>query len=312
MEHTEQHFDERLIKVVCIEYCTSESRYLCEDSHSVQIPEDLFSRVMGTNRDGKPMYVRIVNSRDHSKSIVLGKVEPSVKTFNSDKTMCIIPSWVLQKLNIDSFNGYVDLFIVNYNDVPRPKYIKIKANISSYAGWNDVKERIEERLGQFNCININDTIVIDNVRFTITELKDKNNNDVTFASTFDESDVILDFDMPDDLVEKEKQRKLEDEARKKALAERKLQKATDPISDKKSRDIPEPKQKFHVGGGARVKTFSELKHEEDEDMEKKIDVFATPGYKLSSNPTNYKPTREELARIALERIERMKKEAQSK
>lgn len=312
MSQSNKHLGERLIKTICVEYCTDEFRYLCDDSHFVQIPEDLYSKVLNTITDGTPMYFKIVNSKDHSKSIVLGKIEPSIKTPNSDKTTCLLPLWILQKLNIDSFNGYVDLFNINYNDVPRPGFIKLKANISSYTEWSNVKERIEERLGYFNCINIGDNIKIDDVKFTITELKDKNKNDIKFASTFDETDVVLDFDIPDDLVEKEKRRKIEEENTKKSLAIQRMNNLSNSINQNKSNISSDEvqklnkTQKFHVGGGANVKTFSELNNDEER---KNVDVFATKGYKLTSKSTNYKPSREELAKITLDRIEKMKNES---
>lgn len=190
------------IQAVCVEYCISDQKYLDEDSHTILIPENIFYDFINLKslheKSSLPLYVGIRNSKILNKRLYFGRIEPSINTGNSTNEMAILPKWVIDELELDGITDVIDIVYIS-----NPKivdYIKVKANISDYVNFPDIKTILEEKLNQYNCININTFFIVGHVRFKIIELKDQNGDDINFGSIFDR-EIKIDFDVPEDYLE---------------------------------------------------------------------------------------------------------------
>ena len=256
------------IKTISIEFCTDEKKYTVPDSHYIQIPQKIYQQYLNDKNKDDPLYIGIRNSNSIDKCLYFGRVEPSIKTDNSSEDMCLMPGWVMDKININKYGGLIDIVLIK-DHMKKLGYIKIKGNVSSYAKWDDIKERLEEKLSQYNCINVDDVLYVDNVIFTILELKDLKGNNVKFGSTFNTT-VNLDFEVPDDIKEKEELLRAE------LLKKEEMKKI--------------PSKPREVQSGRNLMTFNDLNNQE------KKEYFIGTGNKLTSEKIIY-PSKEERAKL---------------
>ena len=200
------------IDCICIDYCTDEERYIDKDSHFVHIPRNVYENFLELKtRHGKntePLYIGIRNVLNKDKKLHFGRVEPSVNSSNSNHTMALLPKWVFDRLEITDLIGKID--IVYIKNPQKIDYIKVRGDKSSYVKFRDIKTMLENKLGSYNCLNLNEKFHIEDVTFTVTEIKNKDGNDIEYGSLHN-SDVKIDFELPDDLVEIEKEKKKEEE-----------------------------------------------------------------------------------------------------
>lgn len=267
------------VSTICIDNCTDEERYINPDSHFIHIPKKVYLDWMEfKDREGRstnPLYVGIRNSNNVEKRLYFGRVEPSVNSSNSNHEMCLLPRWVIEKLEIDEFGGLVD--IVYVKNPPTIDYIKVRGNKSSYVNFRDIKSMLEQKLCVYNCLNIDEKIHIEDVIFNVIEIKDIHGNSINFGSIFN-TDVKIDFDLPDDLVEK-------------AEEQRKLASITK-IPDSKGRQL-----QF----GSHVHTMND--NEEKEEKSTYV-PFQGPGLKMVAAPDR-KMTKEELRRFNADRFTKL-------
>ena len=307
------------IRAICVEFCTDEERYNVKDSHFIQIPQEMYQKFLQHKNVNEPLYIGISKSGSFSpdlESLYFGRVEPSIRSANSSIKMCLLPGWIMDKLNIDRFDGLVDIVLIREElHIKKLGYIKIKGNISSYVSWDNIRERLEDKLSQYNCINLGDILYIDDVIFTVTELKDLDDNIVRYGSTFNTT-VNLDFEVPDDLREKELKR-IEDENKRKEESDRlKL--------ERKEREDREKREKKEINKGekinrkehkfgAKIFGFDDLANKESieektDEGDKKEEHFKGQGNKLTSNTDFKPPTREERVKMIQERLLKEKME----
>lgn len=190
------------IQAICVEYCIEDESYLKDDSHIIFIPEKIFYDFINlksiNERSSFPLYVGIRNSQAINKRLYFGRIEPSINTANSTNEMAILPRWVVDNLEIDGISETIDIVFIS-----TPKlidYIKVKANISDYVKFPNIKEILEEKLSTYNCVNINTYFIVENVRFKIIEIRDVKGIDINFGSLFDQ-EIKIDFDLPEDYIE---------------------------------------------------------------------------------------------------------------
>jgi hypothetical protein len=279
------------IVAVSVGFCSDEQRYNTPDSHYIQIPEQLFNNFMHRADIEKPLFVGVCNSQNPHMCLYFGKVEPTIRTENSSSDMCLLPEWAMNRLQLDSYGDRVDIEIMNEEyHIKKLGYIKMRANISSYTKWENIKDIIEIKLGDCNCVNNGDEFYINDVIFTIVELKDHSGNIIECGSTF-RTETNLDFEIPDDLRELERKRSEEEFKR----AEEKIKLAS----------LPKAPQKDHkhsgVSFGSRVVTLKDT-HEEIKESQ----YFTGQGNKLSTDTTNRIPTREERVAMILKRLKEEK------
>ncbi len=272
------------IDCISIEFCTEEPRYLQNDSHFIQIPVRLFNSMIS---NGEPLYIGIQNSITH-KRLYFGRVEPSIRSPNSTIDMCIMPNWVLEKLGLELIGGKVDIvkMIPNVN-INKLGFIKIRGEKSGYVNWSDIKERLEDKISQFNCLNLGDHFIIDDIKFIVTELRDKNNNLCDYGSTFN-TDVKLEFEVPDDLVEKERKEKerierIEKERKERIEKERNERERIEKVN-KSNKSNKNQRENRH---GMKLMTFNDIKDNDENDKndtkeskEEKHEYFSGPGLKV--------------------------------
>lgn len=267
---------------ICVDFCIDEQRFLEKDSHYVQISQNIYNNFLDVKSDlydnnEEPLYIGVKNSSNSNSesAIYFGRVEPSIDTNNSTSNMCLLPEWVMNKLEIDLYGGEIDIVMIK--KMKKIGFIKIKANISEYAKWDNIKELLEEKISQFNCINLGDEIHINNVIFRIVELQDSKGKIVNFGSIVNTT-VNLDFDIPDDYVEPIKPPEKKPHVKQKARAET--------VENKTS----------HKNSGSKMKTFSDLINEENSPDDGEYKPFSEKGLLLDSkNKSHKKLTREEIA-----------------
>lgn len=192
------------IQTLCIEYCTEESKYVDPDSHFIHIPRNIYLNWLEIkSNEGKelePLYVAIRNSEEKENRLYFGRVEPSVNSSNSNHEMCLLPRWAIERLHLDDFNGKIDIVYVKKPQII--DYMKVKGNKSSYVKFRDIKTMLENKLCSYNCLNLNEQFHLEDVRFTVTEIKNIKGENINYG-TIHNSDVKIDFEIPEDLEREE-------------------------------------------------------------------------------------------------------------
>lgn len=277
------------IRAASVGFCSDELRYNLPDSHHIQIPEQLFNNFMDRSDLDKPLFIGICNSQKTNLCLYFGRVEPTLRTENSSGDMCLLPDWVMNKLELDLFGDFVDIEIMREGyHIKKLGYIKIRCNVSSYSKWDNIKELLEIKIGSYNCVNTGDEFHIDDVIFTIVQLKDHEGNIIECGSTY-QTETNLDFEIPDDL------RELEYAHRKEMLDEE--EKRIQYIKEKKNISV-DTKESRHIKFGAHISTLND-----DTKEETKHEYFTGKGLKLSDNSSNRILTREERAELIMKRIQ---------
>lgn len=264
------------VPVISILFCTEELRYTDPESRFIHIPKDIYFNFLEIKRrEGKatlPLFVGVRNNLDVKKRLYFGRVEPSIVTENSTHDNILLPEWAINLLGIESIGSTLDLV---YESRPFSiGYMKVRGNKSCYAKFKDVKLMLEQKLSNYNCLNLNETFSIsegEDVLFTITSLKDKDGNEIDCGAIYN-VEVKIDFDIPDDLVEIERLKKL------------------NPVEPVKMN----PHREF----GSKIHTFSEIGEEEHKSDYK---PFEGPGLKLTEE-SQRKLTRQELAELRLKKM----------
>lgn len=244
------------VTCVCIDYCTDQEKYLDIDSRFIHIPVNIYNSWMGLKnthgRSNHPLFVGLRNTQDDTKKVYFAKVEPSFQSNNSTKDIILLPKWAMNRLGISSEFDIVDMVYVRIPN--KVTYIKVKGNNSSYSHKNNIKTLLERKLSNFWCINLGETFKLDDVTFTVTQIKDNQNQDIPYGSIV-HADVNFDFDIPDDMVETEKKVQKQPE-------ERVLQKA-------KNSQIQEPIKSF----SSNVRTIQNMNGQDNT-------VFSSGGIKM--------------------------------
>lgn len=262
------------IPCLCIDFCTEESKYVDADSHFIHIPRDIYLNWLQLKstqgKETEPLYVAIRNSEEKDNRLYFGRVEPSVNSTNSNHTMCLLPKWAIDRLHLDDFTGKVDIVYVKRPQ--RIDYVKVRGDKSSYVKFRDIKVMLEDKLSSYNCLNLNEKFHLEDVIFTVTSIKNSEGNDINYG-TMHESEVKIDFDLPDDLVEEERK--------------------------EKEKNIIKGK-KLHFGADI---------HGMSEPEEKKSDYipFQGEGLKLNNEPAK-KLSKEELRKLNAERFSKITEE----
>lgn len=269
------------ISCICVDYCTEEERYIDPESHFIHVPRDIYHNLIELkSREGKdnlPLYVGIRNVDNKENKLYFGRVEPSVNSSNSNHTMALLPRWVFDKLEIRELIGKID--IVYVKNPQKIDYIKVRGDKSSYVKFRDIKSMLESKLSSYNCLNLNEKFHIEDVTFIVTEIKDEDGDDIQFGSLF-EREVKIDFELPDDLVAEEKERK---------------------ELEKKKSEIVHKESKIHFG--SHVHTMNE------EVTEHKTNYvpFQGDGMKLESK-SDHKLSKEEMREMRLRALLSKKEE----
>lgn len=279
------------IKVICINYCTDEAKYLDHNSHFIHIPRKIYYRFLDIKKlqgkEEKPLYVGVRNPLNKTKRLCFGRVEPSVVTPNSTHDMILLPEWAIENLELNGISDVVDLVYINQ---PQPiVYLKIRGNNSSYVKHPNIKLALEDKLSNCNCLNVGEIFTIEDVKFTITEIKNANGTILEYGAVFD-SEVNLDFEVPDDLAEEERKRLAN------PPMERILQKASDSTNEIKSKTkVINPNTKLHKYG-SRIHTFNG-----DTEKEEQIKSFDGPGMKLQNDQCK-KLSKSEIMEMRLKKL----------
>jgi hypothetical protein len=166
-----------------------------------------------------------------------------------EENIIVVPYWIISKLNLEQFDTVVVHHIQSIN-IKQIGRIKIRATISDYAMWEDIKKILENELSQFRIINCGDVISIYGIEFYIVELFEKTTLDTVVSGSIYNTDVELDFDLPmDDALQDEMIKPQEDEYKylsRRMLAEHKARLAIlDSMSPEEYSKLPDHDKSRH-------------------------------------------------------------------
>ena len=165
-------------------------------SHSILIPNYIMESCLNnkTDTDNPILFIEIKDMNDNkitqvSNSLVFGNIEVT------DADVCVLPFWAMSKLQLLEF-GKVS--IENANFIKKIGFIKLKANISNYVYWEDIKKILENELENYRCLSVEDVICIADVEFYVTELRDIDSIIISNGSLFN-TEPSIEFDVPTDI-----------------------------------------------------------------------------------------------------------------
>jgi hypothetical protein len=161
------------------------------ESHIIALPNQCFDQIMSID-ESTFITVSINNA------IQIGNCEVV-----PEENIVVVPHWIISKLNVEQFDTVVVHHIQSSN-IKQIGRIKIRATISDYAMWEDIKKILETELSQFRIINCGDVISIYGIEFYIVELFEKETLEPVVSGSIYNTDVEIDFDLPmDDALQDE-------------------------------------------------------------------------------------------------------------
>ena len=161
------------------------------ESHIIALPNRCFDQIISVD-ESTFITVSINNA------IQIGNCEVV-----QDENIVVVPHWIISKLNVEQFDTVVVHHIQSTN-IKQIGRMKIRATISDYAMWEDIKKILETELSQFRIINCGDLVSIYGIEFYIVELFEKTTLEPVVSGSIYNTDVELDFDLPmDDTLQDE-------------------------------------------------------------------------------------------------------------
>ena len=162
------------------------------ESHIIALPNRCFDQLISNDESSTFITVSINNA------IQIGNCEVV-----HEENIVVVPHWIISKLNVEQFDTVVVCHIQS-SFIKQIGRIKIRATISDYAMWEDIKKILETELSQFRIINCGDVISIYGIEFYIVELFEKETLEPVVSGSIYNTDVELDFDLPmDDALQDE-------------------------------------------------------------------------------------------------------------
>ena len=181
------------------------------ESHIIALPNRCFDQIISVDESSAFITVSINNA------IQIGNCEVV-----HEENIVVVPHWIISKLNVEQFDTVVICHIqpLSIKQIGR---IKIRATISDYAMWEDIKKILETELSQFRIINCGDVVSIYGIEFYIVELYEKTTLEPVISGSIYNTDVELDFDLPmDDALQDEMIQPHEDTSEYKYLSRKML------------------------------------------------------------------------------------------
>jgi hypothetical protein len=170
-----------------------------ENTHSILVPQEALTEFLGKiTDDNSIIYVEItssVSTNPKFRCLVFSNVSSSYTD-----NVVVLPKWSMNKLGIEECSPVT---IEDIHNLRKASHIRLKANRSDYVKWDNIKELLERELISYKCISLDDHVVIYDVDFTVTRILDAQKMMMIDCSLFN-TDVNIEFDRPDDLVELDK------------------------------------------------------------------------------------------------------------
>lgn len=171
-------------------------------SHSILIPNhilDKFLSSMQHDSDDPVLYIEIKDMAGPKDNLIY-KCLVFSDVGSTENDVCVLPYWAMAKLQLEQFSK---VSIENINNIRKVGYIRLKANHSDYAYWDNIKEILERELDKYRCISVGDLISIIDIEFYVIELRDVDNIRMADGSLYD-TEPSIEFDTPTDIEEKER------------------------------------------------------------------------------------------------------------
>jgi hypothetical protein len=138
---------------------------------------------------------------------------------------------------------FVDVNIENVNNLQKIDYIQVRANQSDYVYWSSLKEQLEDNLSKIRAISIGDMINVHGIEFYVCKLKNELDQEILDGSLFN-TDVKIDFDIPSDILEEDRLKKIKEEEERIRLDEERIR-----LDEERIREEEKSKNKLFVGKG---------------------------------------------------------------
>lgn len=163
--------------------------------HSILLPYNVINTILSDcSICNNPIYIKIINTNKDQ----LVEIDNSIIFSNfevHDNNTCVIPYWALSKINLLQFDKVSIQYIY---DISKIGFIKLKANNSNYVYWDNIKKILELELEKYQCLNLGDLIIINEVEFYVTELHDIFSKSINYGSLFN-TEPSIEFDVPIDI-----------------------------------------------------------------------------------------------------------------
>ena len=171
-------------------------------SHSVLVPNYILDRFLSSmhNDNNEPVLYIEIKDMNGPKDNLIYKCLVFSDVGSTENDVCVLPYWAMAKLQLEQF-GKVS--IENINNIRKVGYIRLKANRSDYAYWDNIKEILEKELDKYRCISVGDLISIIDIEFYVIELRDIDNIRMADGSLYN-TEPSIEFDTPTDIEERER------------------------------------------------------------------------------------------------------------
>ena len=240
--------------------------------NTIAIPDNIYYKMINELEDFNPLFVEITKSEEigynqsNCRCLVFGNI------ISIEQDVIVLPYWAMSKFGLEPF---ADVNIENVNNLQKIDYIQVRANQSDYVYWSSLKEQLEDNLSKIRAISIGDMINVHGIEFYVCKIKNELEQEILDGSLFN-TDVKIDFDIPSDILEEDRLKKIREEEERIRLEEE------------------------------RIREEDRIKEEEEKSKNK---LFAGKGYSLGGSNLDQKQrilTREEIAEIVKKRINQNK------
>jgi hypothetical protein len=208
--------------------------------NTIAIPDNIYYKMINELEDFNPLFVEITKSdeigynQSNCRCLIFGNI------ISIEQDVIVLPYWAMSKFGLEPF---VDVNIENVNNLQKIDYIQVRANQSDYVYWSSLKEQLEDNLSKIRAISIGDMINVHGIEFYVCKLKNELDQEILDGSLFN-TDVKIDFDIPSDILEEDRLKKIKEEEERIRLDEERIR-----LDEERIREEEKSKNKLFVGKG---------------------------------------------------------------
>ena len=248
----------------------------------IQIPYPIYVRILNhheRNLDDEVRFLRIKIS--NSKNPKLSYIFTNVGSANN-ASVVLLPEWAMKGLNINSGDN-VDIEYLDVSEqVPDAKYVHLQPETEQYKEWDNIEDNLVPAFLKSRVINKGEVVSVDNIKFTVKKVMDKDNNQIMSGMTYN---VDLEPEILESLekIEEHKQEKRERRRLEKELYERNKEQYLQGFAEDQEKELQklllrnEQDERAFITrmnrfGGLSKMTPVEMKRKEDTDAKKRLEL----------------------------------------
>jgi hypothetical protein len=179
--------------------------------HEIEIPTSIYNDFLEehskiiqekqyTDDRDKFLLVKVRNSKNTKLEYIFSNVTAG------KEGQVRLPEWAMSGLELNQ-NGLVNLELIQNKNVPNLKYITLQPETEEYKQWEDQETLLTPAFLQSRVINVNEIVSVNNMFFTIKNIKDENNKTIKYGMTYN-VDIEPEFEpsLEEERLEKERER----------------------------------------------------------------------------------------------------------